>query len=164
MCTGAHGVGVQHRSIWPFGGRYRGGGGGGLGTCDIWNGDIWCGEDLTILYYRRKMWCPDRGTTRSTDRERWLLFRTGLWVVAAVSWRRPDGCLDGGSSFLEASGCFVVGHKGNVHAKSAKNDTQKPASDLQIPRHNLAHFCCAQCWASTVLLFLLLPLPGFGGG
>ena len=32
-------------------------GGGGLGTCDIWNGEIWCGEMLVpILKYRCEIW------------------------------------------------------------------------------------------------------------
>ena len=62
---------------------------------------------------------PDRGTT-SIDRERcyflwafgWLLlFLGGFWMVVV-----------------------------SLHAKSAKNDTEKIAMGLKIPWHNLAHF------------------------
>ena len=40
-------------------------GGGGLGTCDIWNGEDWCGENFVpILNYHGKIWSnvPDCGT------------------------------------------------------------------------------------------------------
>ena len=73
------------------------GGGGGRGTCDIWNGEIWCRENLAILRYHCNIWSkipPDRGTRTSTHRQRWLL----------------DACC----YFLEA-----------VHGKSAKNGTLK---------------------------------------
>ena len=33
------------------------GGEGGIGTCDIWKGEIWCGENLVpILKYHSKTW------------------------------------------------------------------------------------------------------------
>ena len=87
------------------------GGGGGLGTCEMWK----CGEDLApTLKYHGKLWykITDCGTRRSIAREWWSLFATGLWLLAVISWRPRDGC----PYFLEA-----VGHNGNVRTKSAKN-------------------------------------------
>ena len=37
---------------------------------------------------------------------------------------------------------------------------RKMASDLQIPRHNLAHFCCAKICHSKFRLFLIFASPG----
>ena len=37
---------------------------------------------------------------------------------------------------------------------------RKPALDLQIPRHNLAHFCCVKCRHPTFSPFLISPSPG----
>ena len=126
----------------------QGGGGGGLGTCDIRNGELWCEEDLTpIVKYHCKMWYKMPGS--------WHNQKHRLRTVVAISY----GPLGGSGCFLEASrrllgwwlllpGGFrmlVVGHKGNVHAKSARKlIPRKPASDLQIPRHNLIHFCGAK--------------------
>ena len=59
-----------------------------------------------ILKYRAKVWhkFPDCGGRTRIDREWWLLFPVGLWLVAVISWRLLDGCLAGCCYFLEASG------------------------------------------------------------
>ena len=74
---------------------------------------IWCRENFGAK-------SPDCGTRTSIDREWWLLFPVGLWLIAAISWRLLDGCFGGGSYYLVA-----VAHNGNVRTKSAKNDTEK---------------------------------------
>ena len=51
------------------------------------------------------------------------------------------------------------GHNGTVQAKRAKSDTREMAPDMQTPRHNLAHFCCAQCCPPKHHLFLISPSP-----
>ena len=54
--------------------------------CKTWNGKIWCREKMAILKYHCKIWWkfPDCGARTGIDRERWLLFPTGLWVVAGM--------------------------------------------------------------------------------
>ena len=87
-----------------------------LGTCEVWNGELWCGENSApILKYYRKIWykSPDCSTKTSIDRVWWLVFPLGLWLVAVISRRLLDGCLDGWS----------VGHNGDAHTKRAKNET-----------------------------------------
>ena len=62
---------------------------GQLGTFKIWNGQIWCGENLApILKSHGKIWYkfPDCSTRTSMDREWGLLFPMGLWLVAAISY------------------------------------------------------------------------------
>ena len=58
------------------------------------------------------------------------------WMVALISWS--------------------VGHNGGVHAKSAKNDTEKNGFGPQIPGHNLAHFCRAKCCHAKMCLLPML--------
>ena len=47
-----------------------------------------------ILRYHWKIWYkfPDCGTRTSIDCEWWLLFPTGLWLVAVICWGLLDGC------------------------------------------------------------------------
>ena len=146
------------------GGRGRGGGGvpfeyrgrGGLGTCENWNGERWCGENLApILKCHRKkigtnpqMVAPEHAQTVTG----------GCYFLRAFGWSRChfsqllNGCLDGCSYVPEA-----VGHNGTVHAKSTTSDAYKMASDMKTTRHNLAHFCCAKSCRSKFRLFLNPP-------
>ena len=108
---------------------YRGG-----GNQENWNGQISCGENLApILKYRCKTWhkSPDCGTRTNVDREWWLLFPAGLWLVAVVS---SSGRLLGWLPLLPGGCTTETGMPGAL----------KMASDLQTPRHNLAHVCCAK--------------------
>ena len=108
----------------------------GFGTSEIWNGEIWCRENLTpILKYLLKFGTkfPDCGTRRSID----------------------GGCLDGSSHFLEASGCLLLGTMEMRLPKALNMTPGKVASDLQIPSHNLAHFGC------QILPFHISPVPDF---
>ena len=62
----------------PFPGRRLPvGGGGGLGTCDMWNGEIWCGADAAPIHKTRcRVWYripTDCGTRTHVHRERWRL-------------------------------------------------------------------------------------------
>ena len=72
-------------------------------------------------------------------------------LVGCCYFPQPlEGCLDGCPYFLEA-----VGHIGN----ELKTPRRKIASDLQILRHDLAHFDCATFCRSKFRLFLVFPLP-----
>ena len=57
-----------------------------MGTRGIWNGEIRCNW-APILKCHRKIWYkfPDCGTSTSVDREWWLLFPMGFWLVAVTS-------------------------------------------------------------------------------
>ena len=112
---------------------------------------IWCQFLNTTAKFGTTF--PDGGTRTSIDREWWLLFPTGLWLVAVISQRLVDGCLDG------CSVSWSVGHNGDVHAKRAKNESQKNGFGPQIPWHNLAHFCCAKFCHAKSRLFLIFPAP-----
>ena len=58
------------------------------------------------------------------------------WMAALTSWR------------LRGTMCMP---------RELKTTLGKVASDLQIPRHDLAHFCCAKLRHSTFRPFLILP-------
>ena len=87
-----------------------------LGIAKFGAEKIWHQFSDTTAKFCTKL--ADCGTTTSIDREWWLLFPTGLWLLAVIPWRPLDGCLDGCPYFLE-----VVGHNGDVHGKRAKNDS-----------------------------------------
>ena len=121
---------------------------GGLGTCGIWNGEIWCGENLSpTLKYHCKILVQN---SQTVAQEQALTVNGGCYFLWTFGWSR---LFPGGFSAV------VAGHKGNVHAKSAKDD-RRMASDLKIPRHNMAYFCHAKFCHSKIRLFLIFPSPG----
>ena len=79
---------------------------------------------------------------------RLLLFLGGFWMVAwmvaLISWR-------------------LLGTMAMCVRRALKMTPRKMASDLQIPWHNLAHFCCAKFCRSKFRLFLIFPSPGIFG-
>ena len=54
----------------------------------------------------------------------------------------------------------TAGDNGTAHAKRAKAETRKMASDLQIPTRNLAHLNCAKYCRSKLRPFLMFPSSG----
>ena len=80
----------------------------------------------------------------------------GLWLAAVVAWRPLDGCLDGCSYFLDASGCLSLGTMELRMPRAIPMTTRKMASDLQMPRHNLAHFLLC-----PIVPFQISPVPNF---
>ena len=134
-----------------------GGGVGGVGNMNLWNGEIWFGENLAPnLRYHWKIWekSPDGSTRTHIIREWWLSFPMRLWLVAENSWRPQDGCryfLDPCCYFLEASGWLRVFPRGfwELDVISGwllgvlKMTPKKITSGLKILRHILAHFCCS---------------------
>ena len=124
------------------------------------NGEIWRGEDLTpILKHNCQIWFkpPDCGTRTRIDRERWWSLPMDLWLVAVISCGLLDGCLGGSSYFPEAVG--LLGTLEPFRPRALTMTPRQMASDLQIPRHNLAHFCCAAFCHSRFRLFLSFPSP-----
>ena len=78
-----------------------------------------------ILKYHGKIWYkfPDCGTRKSIDREWWLLFPAGLWLVAVNCSRILDGC----SYFLELLGTMEM-----CIPREIKTTPRKESSDLTI--------------------------------
>ena len=97
---------------------------------------------------------PDCGTRTGTDCERWLLFPTGLWLVAGISYSFWMGAWMVALMSWRLRGTLAVRMPGAL-----KGTPRTQASDLPIPRHNFAHFCCAKCCHSKVRLFLIPPPP-----
>ena len=109
-----------------------------------------------ILKYHCKIWYkfPDCGTT-SIDREWWLLFPVCLWLVAVISF----------SFWMVAWMAAVIswGLLGTMEIcipRVLEMAPREMASDLQIPRHDLAHFRCAKFCHSKLRLLLIFSFPG----
>ena len=76
----------------------------------------------------------------------------GLWLVAAFPCTSRHMAVAPARLRKGPWGANCVGTIG-MCTRSALNMIPKLASDLQIPWHNLAHFCCA-----TFCHFLILPV------
>ena len=74
-----------------------------------------------------------------------LLILQGLWVVAIISWR-------------------LLGTMEMCMPRERKMTPGKEAPELKIPRHNLAHFCCAKICLSKFRVFLIFPSPVYTTG
>ena len=100
---------------------------------------------------------PDCGTRTKIDCEWWLLFPLGLWLLV-ISWRLLDGC---GHFFwrLGPCGARCPGTMGMCMPRALKMTPTKTVSDLQMPWHILAHFCCAKFGSPKFRLFLPPPPP-----
>ena len=72
-----------------------------------------------------------------------------LWLVV-ICWRPLDGC----SNSWRLLGTMEICMPGELKATP-----RKQASDLPIPRHNLAHFCCAKLYLSKFRLLLVFASP-----
>ena len=90
------------------------------------------------------------------DREWWLLLPMRLWWVAVMS------C----SFWTVASMVALIseGPLGTIQIRTPRELKAAPrrmASDLQIPRHNLTHFCCAEFCHSKFSPLPHFPLPRY---
>ena len=108
-----------------------------------------------IWYQLSNIKVPDGGTGTSIDGEWWLLFP--FWHLVGCCY------------FVEASGRLLwmfglISRRlsGTMLVRMPRErrmTRRKEASDLQIPRHNLAHCCCAKFCHSNFWLFLISPSP-----
>ena len=71
----------------------------------------------------------------------------------------------GGRYFVEASGSWrLLGTLELCMPRELQMTPRKMAPDLQIPRQNLAHLCCAEFCHPIFCLFLTFSLPGNTSG
>ena len=114
-----------------------------FGTCDIWNGEVWCVENLASFlkcHGKIRDELPDsvaRHEAKPVNGGWYSLWALGRWrsFLTTSEWSLGWFALTSGR---------LHGTRGTCMPRALNMTPRKVAWDLQIPRHHWAHFCCAE--------------------